>query len=121
LNVETASIRQIDGLVGQALCDSFFAIESHKTEIGHRFLTAGRALGLGHTLGVDAHVNHLKIGHNNKNVEMHNGTYRRTLHRYAFCQFPFRWIYYCHSSKSTGKETEKTYLCAKVKKHTRPK
>ena len=22
----------------------------------------------------------------------------------AFCQFPFWWIYYCHSSKSTGKE-----------------
>ena len=23
------------------------------------------------------------------------------LHRGTFCQFPFRWIYYCHSSKST--------------------
>ena len=34
------------------------------------------------------------------------------LHRGAFCQFPFRWIYYCHSSKSTGKETGKTHLCA---------
>ena len=29
-------------------------------------------------------------------------------HRGAFCQFPFRWIYYCHSTKSTGK----THLCA---------
>ena len=35
-----------------------------------------------------------------------------TLHRGAFCQFPFRWVYYCHSSKSTGKETGKTHLCA---------
>ena len=34
------------------------------------------------------------------------------LHRSAFCQFPFRWIYYCHSIKSTGKETGKMYLCA---------
>ena len=29
-----------------------------------------------------------------------------------FCQFPFGWIYYCHSSKSIGKETGKTHLCA---------
>ena len=28
-------------------------------------------------------------------------------HRDAFCQFHFRWIYYRHSSKSTGKETDK--------------
>ena len=27
------------------------------------------------------------------------------LHRGAFCQFPFRWIYYCHSCKSTGNFT----------------
>ena len=26
------------------------------------------------------------------------------------CQFLFRWIYYCHSSKSTRKETGKTHL-----------
>ena len=36
-----------------------------------------------------------------------------SLHRGAFCQLPFRWIYYwpllCHSSKSTGKETGKTH------------
>ena len=34
------------------------------------------------------------------------------VHRGAFCQFPFQWIYYCHGSKSTGKETDKTHLCA---------
>ena len=26
------------------------------------------------------------------------------LHRVAFCQFIFRWIYYCHSSKSAAPE-----------------
>ena len=35
-----------------------------------------------------------------------------TVHRGAFCQFNFWWIYYCHSSKSTGKETGKSHLCA---------
>ena len=34
------------------------------------------------------------------------------VHRGAFCQFLFRWIYYYDSTKSTGKETDKTYLCA---------
>ena len=34
------------------------------------------------------------------------------LYRGAFFQFLFWWIYYCHSSKSTGKETGKTHLCA---------
>ena len=34
------------------------------------------------------------------------------VHRGAFFAFPFRWIYYCHSSKSTGKETGKTHLFA---------
>ena len=29
----------------------------------------------------------------------------QVLHRDAFCQFPFRWIYYYGSNKSTGKET----------------
>ena len=33
-------------------------------------------------------------------------------HRDVFWQFLFWWIYYCHSSKSTGKETGKTHLCA---------
>ena len=30
----------------------------------------------------------------------------------AFFKFLFRWIHYYHSSKFTGKETCKTYLCA---------
>ena len=34
-----------------------------------------------------------------------------TLHRGAFCQFLFRWIYYCHSSKFTGKKTGRTHPC----------
>ena len=33
------------------------------------------------------------------------------VHRGAFCQFPFRWIYYYGRNKSTGKETGKTHLC----------
>ena len=40
--------------------------------------------------------------------------HRSALHRGAFCQFPFRWIYYCHSSKSTGEETGKTHLCGNL-------
>ena len=36
------------------------------------------------------------------------------MHRGAICQFPVRWIYYCHSNKSTGKKTGKTQLCAVV-------
>ena len=35
-----------------------------------------------------------------------------TLHRGAFCQFPFRWVHYYGSNESTGKETGKTHLCA---------
>ena len=31
--------------------------------------------------------------------------------RGTFCQFLFWWIYICHRSKSTGKETFKTHLC----------
>ena len=34
------------------------------------------------------------------------------VHRGALFQFLFRWIYYCHSSKSTRKETGKMQLCA---------
>ena len=34
-----------------------------------------------------------------------------TVHWGAFFKFIFRWIHYCHSSKSTGKETGKTHLC----------
>ena len=33
-------------------------------------------------------------------------------HRGAFCLVFFWLIYYCHSSKSTGKETGKIHLCA---------
>ena len=38
-----------------------------------------------------------------------------------FCKFPFRWIYYCHSSNSTGKETGKTHLCAMGRTTEQPK
>ena len=34
------------------------------------------------------------------------------LHRCAFCQSSFCWIYYCGSNKSTGKQTGKPHLCA---------
>ena len=34
-----------------------------------------------------------------------------TVHRGAFCHFPFRWIYYYGSNKSTRKETGKKHLC----------
>ena len=36
------------------------------------------------------------------------------LHRGAFCQFPFRWIYYYGSNESTRKETVKMHLCETV-------
>ena len=36
-----------------------------------------------------------------------------------FCQFPFPWIYYFGSNKSTGKETGKTHLCAVRKKESK--
>ena len=39
-----------------------------------------------------------------------------SLHRGAFCQFPFRWIYYYGGNKSTGKETGKMHLCAVIEK-----
>ena len=35
----------------------------------------------------------------------------KPVHRGAFCQFPFRWIYYYGSNKSTVKEIGKMYLC----------
>ena len=34
------------------------------------------------------------------------------VHRGVFFQFPFRWIYYYVSNKSTEKETGKSHLCA---------
>ena len=37
-----------------------------------------------------------------------------TLHRGVFCQFPFHWVYYYDSKKSTGKEIVKTHLHALV-------
>ena len=37
---------------------------------------------------------------------------RQPLYRGAFFQCLFRWIHYCHSSKSTGKKTGKKHLCA---------
>ena len=36
----------------------------------------------------------------------------KTLHRGAFCQLLFRWIYCYDSNKSTGKNAGKTHLCA---------
>ena len=36
------------------------------------------------------------------------------MHRSAFCQLPFPWIYYWYSTKSTGKESGKMQLCAMV-------
>ena len=33
------------------------------------------------------------------------------VHKGAFSQFPFWWIYYFGSNKSTRKETGKTHLC----------
>ena len=35
-----------------------------------------------------------------------------SVHRGAFCQFPFRSIYYYGSNKSTGNKNGKTHLCA---------
>ena len=37
-----------------------------------------------------------------------------SVHRGAFCQFLFLWIYYYGSNKFTGKKTVKTHLCAVV-------
>ena len=37
------------------------------------------------------------------------------MHRGAFWQSSFRWIYYYGGNKSTGKETGKSHLCAMVK------
>ena len=58
----------------------------------------------------------------NKNVAKRNAVKRwdrcyiyyisdAVLHKGAFCQFPFRWIYYYGSNKSIGKGTGKTHLC----------
>ena len=39
-------------------------------------------------------------------------TNNKAVHKGAFCQFLFQCIYYCHSSKSTRKETGKMNLYA---------
>ena len=39
-------------------------------------------------------------------------THNTGLHMGAICQFLVYWIYYCHSSKSTGKKADKLHLCA---------
>ena len=39
------------------------------------------------------------------------------MHRGAFCQFPFRWIYFYGSNKFTGKETGKMHLCTMFEKY----
>ena len=51
------------------------------------------------------------IWHSIHSIQRVVSFYFHTVHRDAFCQFPFRWIYYCHSSKSTGKETGKMHFC----------
>ena len=45
-------------------------------------------------------------------ITSHKTLSTQPLHRGAFCKFPFRSIYYCHSSKSTGMETGKMHLGA---------
>ena len=40
-------------------------------------------------------------------VERLQEYYQLRPHRGAFCQFPFRWIYYYGSNKTTGKELVK--------------
>ena len=41
----------------------------------------------------------------------------RLLHIGAICQCLFRWIYYCHSYKSTRKENGKMHLCVLLDAH----
>ena len=40
--------------------------------------------------------------------------YQERIDVFSQCQFFFRWIYYCHCSKSTRKETGKTHLSAVI-------
>ena len=46
-----------------------------------------------------------------ESFQCYTGNLPSAVHRGAFFQFLFWWIHYCHSSKSTGKETGKTHLC----------
>ena len=52
-------------------------------------------------------------------MPMEQRSLNSTVHRGAFFQFPFRWIYYYGSNESNGKETRKTHLCAPLQKSTR--
>ena len=44
-----------------------------------------------------------------KNQSGTNKNNNKPMHRGAFCQFPFRWIYYYGSNKSTRKKTDITH------------
>ena len=54
------------------------------------------------------HALHIRY-HQRFGFQLPRSTLATALHKGVFSQFPFRWIYYCHSSKSTKKETGKTY------------
>ena len=43
----------------------------------------------------------------------------KAVHKVAFCQFLFQWIYYCYISKPTRKETGKMHLCAALGRRTK--
>ena len=47
-------------------------------------------------------------------ANLHAQMAKKPMHKGASFQFLFQWIHYCHSSKSTEKETGKTHLCAMV-------
>ena len=59
------------------------------------------------TLDIGAMVNEItneaKSDFLNFLIKVNTRRHLTTLHRDAFCQFPFRWIYYYNSNKSTGK------------------
>ena len=65
----------------------------------------GPVVGLGVQVGKGLEK---KIRKKNREIVWCSGAF----HRGAFCQFPFRWIYYYGSNKSTGKEIGKMHLCA---------
>jgi hypothetical protein len=46
-------------------------------------------------------------------MSIHNKScFPNPIHKDTICQLPVRWIYYCHSSESTGEKTGKTHLYA---------
>ena len=59
----------------------------------------------------DGVIHSLPLPESNKLFSQRYGSIH-ALHRGAFCQFPFRWIYYYGSNKPTGKETGKMHLSA---------